>query len=202
MLDLSFFDDDPHTVARNLLGCMLVRTLDEDICSCRIVEVEVYGGVEDASSHANSGRPTKKTASMFDSPGTIYVYSIHRYFCLNVVTSATPDKPSAILIRAAEPLEGMHIMARHRNVDLNAPRGAQKLLSGPGKLCQALAIDRRYDELRYDSKALYFEEGITLPNHQVVCSKRVGLNPKTCGDSVHRPWRYLEQGSRYLSKKA
>lgn len=200
MLDLSFFNRDPHLVARELLGCILVRETPEGVCRCKIVEVEVYGGVDDASSHANSGKPTKKSASMFLEPGTVYVYSIHRYHCLNVVTRPG-EKPSAILLRAAEPLEGLELMATRRDVDLSIKHGKRKLLSGPGKLCQALAIDKAMDGLVYSARCLHFEKGTNFKANEITSSQRIGLNPKTCGDSTHRLWRYTASQSTYLSKK-
>tara|TARA_Y100000588_G_scaffold316104_1_gene344527 strand:+ start:4240 stop:4854 length:615 start_codon:yes stop_codon:yes gene_type:complete len=200
MLDISYFDRDLHTVAKALLGCLLVRQTQEGLCTCTIVEVEAYGGGEDDSSHANSNKPTRKTTSMFMEPGTVYVYSIHKYHCLNVVVRAA-QKPSAILIRAAEPLEGVELMAMRRNIDLNTPRAHLKLLSGPGKLCQALAIDRGEDGLMYDGDELYFEQGVHIPENEILSSPRIGLNPKTCPASVEWPWRYTIRGSRYVSKK-
>ncbi len=201
MLDLSFFDRDPHVVAKELIGCILVRETPEGVCRCKLVEVEVYGGVDDASSHADSGKPTRKSASMFLEPGTVYVYSIHRYHCLNVVTRPG-EKPSAILLRAAEPLEGLELMARRRGVDLSATHGKRKLLSGPGKLCQALAIDTAMDGLVYSAPCLHFERGDSSTTHDITSAPRIGLNPKTCGESVTWSWRYVKSHSRYVSKKA
>lgn len=201
MIPLSFFDREPHQVARQLLGMQLVRHTSRGFCVCRVVEVEVYGGVEDQSSHADGGRPTKKNASMFLAAGTVYVYSIHTHHCLNVVTPATPDKPSAILIRAAEPLDGLELMASRRGVDLESRHALKKLLSGPGKLCQALDINKASDGQSFDEQSLYFAWGQPLSDDEIVCAPRVGLNPKTCGDSVHFPWRYAQDQSMYLSRK-
>lgn len=200
MLNLSFFDDDPHTVARNLLGSTLVRLSPQGLCTAEIVEVEVYGGGEDGSSHANSNKPTKKTRTMFGEPGTVYVYAIHRYYCLNVVTRAG-TRPSAILIRAARPVQGLELMATRRGVELEARHASKKLLSGPGKLCQALAITTQDNGLSFDSELLHIEQGASVPDEDVVRTQRVGLNPKTCGDSVTWPWRYMVRDSPYVSKK-
>ncbi len=199
MLDLSFFDRDPHIVARELLGCILVRETPEGVCRCKIVEVEVYGGVDDASSHADSGKPTKKSASMFLEPGTVYVYSIHRYHCLNVVTRPG-KKPSAILLRAAEPLEGLELMAKRRGMELNQDKDSRKLLSGPGKMCQALDIDRTQDGWMYNNHQLYFEQNKPSCDYEITQTSRIGLNSKTCGESVQWDWRYLLSSSQYLSK--
>lgn len=197
---LSFFDQDPHVVAKRLLGCTLVRHTPQGVCRARLVEVEAYGGVEDSSSHANSGKVTKKNASMFLPPGTIYVYSIHRYHCLNIVTQAG-DKPSAVLLRAAQPLEGLEFMAKRRKVNLSERRGALKLLSGPGKMCQALDVDKGLDGEPWDTQALYLEHGHVVLDEDILLTPRIGLNPKTCGESSNWPWRYRLRDSIYVSRR-
>ena len=198
-LGLDFFDADPHTVARRLLGCTLVRRTSDGERRARLVEVEAYGGGEDPSSHANGGRATRKNASMFSSPGTIYVYSIHRWHCLNVVTQAGL-KPSAVLLRAAQPLEGLDLMAARRGVDLTQRHADRKLLSGPGKMCQALDVDRALDGLSWDTPALYLEHGQTVSEDDILATPRVGLNPKTCGASAGWPWRYRLRDTVYASR--
>jgi DNA-3-methyladenine glycosylase len=131
----SFYHRDPVTVARELLGKLLVRSLDGDFMIGRVVETEAYLAADDPANHAFRGR-TARNAVMFGSPGHAYVYAIHRYHCLNVVTEGE-GVPSAVLIRAVEPLSGVDRMQRQR------PTGhLTTLTSGPGRLCQAFAIDR------------------------------------------------------------
>lgn len=183
------FNQDPHAVARLLLGSILIRQTEEGVCTGRIIEVEAYGGVDDASSHADKGNVTKKNASMFMTPGTVYVYPIHRWYCLNVVTKAA-KKPSAVLIRAVEPLEGLDLMATRRGITLETRKNVRKLASGPGKICQAFGITRQDDGLSCDEDNLFIEQGRLAQNEQIVTSSRVGLNPKTCGESASWHWRY------------
>ena len=133
-----FFDRDPIAVARELLGKRLVRVTQAGICGGRIVETEAYLAQRDSACHASRGR-NKKNATMFGPPGHAYVYVIHARHCLNFVTEAE-GRPSAILIRAIEPLEGIELMRQRR--------GTQRLLDlarGPARLCEALDIDRRHD---------------------------------------------------------
>jgi len=140
ILPAIFYHRDPVTVAQELLGKILVRALPGSILAGRIVETEAYLAANDPASHAYGGR-TARNAAMFGPPGHAYVYLIYgRYYCVNAVTEGA-GVPSAVLIRAVEPLLGMPHMA--------AQRGTNRLLTlanGPGKLCQAFRIDRTLDQ--------------------------------------------------------
>jgi DNA-3-methyladenine glycosylase len=123
------------TVARAMLGKLLVRQTPEGIAGGRIVEVEAYLGGEDPASHSYRGK-TNRNAVMFGPPGHLYVYSIHSRWCMNAVTEE--HKPTAVLIRAAEPLWGLAEMRRRRGRE-----NLRELTTGPARLCEALAVDRR-----------------------------------------------------------
>ncbi len=125
-------------VARELLGRWLLRRTPQGLAGGRIVEVEAYLGPGDPASHSFRGR-TRRNASMFASGGRAYVYAIHSRWCFNVVTDSR-RVPSAVLVRAIEPLLGQELMARRRGTDQ-----LLQLARGPARLCQALAIDRRLD---------------------------------------------------------
>jgi DNA-3-methyladenine glycosylase len=139
-----FYDRDPRKVARELLGKMLLRRDGGKILAGRIVELEAYLGVDDAAAHAASGR-TARNAVLWGPPGHAYVYFIYgNYYCLNV--SCLPDGVAGcLLFRALEPLAGLARMARHRGISELSGRGLRMLTSGPGRLCQALAITRARD---------------------------------------------------------
>jgi DNA-3-methyladenine glycosylase len=125
-------------VARELLSKRLIRTSAEGVTAGRIVEVEAYLARDDPANHAHRGQ-TRRNASMFGPPGHAYVYAIHARFCLNVVTEPA-GVPSAVLIRAVEPLEGIELMQQRRGTtDLT------NLARGPARLCEAFAIDRTLD---------------------------------------------------------
>ena len=131
-----FYNRDSVTVARELLGKVLVRRMPQGLCAGRIVETEAYLAKNDAASHAYRGR-TNRNAAIFGPPGRAYVFSIHQVFCVNVVTE---PEGTAVLIRAVEPLAGIELMAERRG----RVRGCD-LTRGPGNLCQALAIDLKLD---------------------------------------------------------
>ena len=137
-LPCSFYDRDVIAVARDLLGCRLIRLTREGICSGRIVEVEAYLAEHDSACHAARGL-TRKNRSMFGLPGRAYVYPIHSRYCFNVVTQAK-GVPSAVLVRALEPLVGFSLMQQRR-----CREKPLEWVRGPGRLCQAFQIDRRQD---------------------------------------------------------
>lgn len=181
-LSATFYSRPTLEVARDLLGRRLVRALGGQRLAGRIVEVEAYIGEQDLASHAARGR-TGRNRVMYGAPGRAYVYFIYgMYHCLNVVTEAE-GFPAAILIRAIAPDEGLAAMA--------ARRGGQpriNLTSGPGKLCQALAIDRALDG--HDLTAghgLWIEAGEAVGDEAVAATPRVNVG----GDELARrvPWR-------------
>jgi DNA-3-methyladenine glycosylase len=207
-LPASFYDQEPHALARNLLGHDLVRRLDARTLRARIVEVEVYGGIYDAASHSSSGTPTDRTRPMFGEPGTIYVYrSYGIHHCMNVV-APSGERPAALLLRAARPLDGKHHMAVHRGLadrySDEMPRRVEKnLVSGPGKLCEALDVDLSFNEQPiYDGELRIVRglEGADRDDLRIETTPRIGLNPETVGDAVEWEWRYVVGGSDYLSR--
>ncbi len=136
-----FYETDPVTLAKRLIGARLVRTLEDGTCLAgTIVETEAYLGVEDKAAHSVGGRRTARTEAMFARAGTSYVFMTYgMHHCFNVVCGGV-DVPVAVLVRALEPVEGEEEMFVRRGP---AARKATDLCSGPAKLCQALAIDRR-----------------------------------------------------------
>ena len=208
-LPAGFFDQEIHALARDLLGRNLVRVTDAGLVAGRIVEVEVYCGADDPASHASSGVATERNGPMFGPGGRAYVYLIYgMYHCLNVV--APPDgQPGAILIRACEPLAGLDAMAHRRGLGdrYEGPMPARvrrNLMSGPGKLCQAMDIDLALQGASLDRPALRLTGGAPLPSRQterVAATPRIGLNPTTVGEACHWPWRYVVADSPYLSRK-
>jgi len=189
-LSREFFARDTLTVARELLGQRLVRVLDGQRLSGRIVEVEAYVGEEDQASHARCGA-TRRNAPMYGPAGHAYVYFIYgMHYCLNVVTERE-GYPAAVLVRALEPLEGLEVMRVRRGGVPDA-----QLASGPARLCQALEIDRRFDgaDLCAPGALLFLEQDAPVPDEAAACGPRIGVR----GDEVAlaAPWRWYVRGRK------
>jgi len=137
VLQREFYNRDPITVAKELLGKVLVRETPEGITAGVIVETEAYLAQGDPANHAFRGM-TSRNKSMFGPPGLAYVYRIHQVCCLNAVTEPE-GVPSAVLIRALMPIEGLELMRERLGRFDSLPT------TGPGKLCKAMAIDLSLD---------------------------------------------------------
>jgi DNA-3-methyladenine glycosylase len=195
VLPRSFYDRDTIAVARDLLGKVVVRELAGSRLSVKIVETEAYVGPHDKACHASRGM-TERNKVMFGEPGHAYVYFIYgMYYCLNIVTERD-GYPAAVLIRAGEPVEGESVMRELR-------KKAQKredLTSGPGKLCQAMGIDRALNGLDLCRKGpLYVEEGAG-ESFEIVSSKRIGVD--YAGEYKDKPWRFYIRNSPFVSVAA
>lgn len=206
ILPVSYYEQEVHGLARDLLGRVLVRQLDDEVLMAgRIVEVEVYGGLDDLASHGRTGRPSKRSWPMFERAGTSYIYKIYgMYDCLNIAACGVGE-PWAVLIRAVEPLAGIGEMALRRKLVESADGVLEgtilkKIASGPGKMCQAMEIDKRLNGILMDVPQLCVVEGEPVGTGEILESARIGLNPKTCKETTYWPWRYTVAGSGFLSR--
>ena len=184
-----WFERPATAVAPALIGRHLVRRFPDGAqARVRIVETEAYEP-EDPASHAFAG-PTRRNATMFGPAGHLYVYLIYgMHHCLNVVTGG-PGRGSAVLLRAAEPLENLPRLASNRGV-----ADARALCRGPGRLAQALAIDRSLDGIDLlTSHDLWIEPGTAVPRGRLAVTPRVGISVGT-----EAPWRWLESDSRWTT---
>ncbi len=184
--------DDHPTVraARQLLGKLLVRQTDQGRCSGWIVEVEAYLDQADDASHSRCG-PTPRNRSMFLEGGCFYVYQIHQQHCLNWVTCPA-GIGSAVLIRALQPREGIDLMEMRRGT--SDPR---RWTTGPGRLCQALAIDRTLDGLAaIPGGPLWIEPTAfqTQSQLEILATPRIGISRST-----DLPLRFFIDGNLYVS---
>jgi DNA-3-methyladenine glycosylase len=189
-LPRSFFARPSPEVGPDLLGRILVRRVgDGTLLTARIVEAEAYQE-DDPASHSFRGR-TNRTEVMFGPPGHAYVYFTYgMHHCMNVVTGSTGEG-SAVLLRAAEPLEGLEEMSRRRGT--NDPRA---LCSGPGRLGQALGIDRAENGLDLvPGRRLWLLEGAPVAPSKMSVGSRVGITSGT-----ERPWRFSVRGDRFVSR--
>jgi len=187
-LGREFFERYTPEVARDLLGCRLVRVVEGRRLSGAIVETEAYRGRGDPASHAFPGK-TKRNEVMFGDAGHAYVYfSYGFHHCLNVTTER-PGSPGAVLLRAIEPVEGVQDMVLNRRL----AEGVH-VADGPGRLTQALAIDRRLNgEDMVTSDSLFVERGPRPP--KIGRSRRVGI-----ARGIERKWRYFIAGNRHVSR--
>ena len=182
-LQRSFFGRSVHKVAPDLIGTTLLVNGIGGI----IVEVEAYHHTEPAA-HSYRG-PTPRNMVMFGPPGFSYVYrSYGIHWCMNFVCEKE-GIASAVLIRALEPTHGLAVMRRRRGVD--DPRA---LCSGPGKLCEALAISIKENALPLDQPPIALHARIGKVD--VVKGVRIGITK-----AVDLPWRYGLKDSRFLSKR-
>ena len=146
LLPQSFYNREPDVVAQDLLGKLLIRKLDKETLIGRIVETEAYFGPEDPASRARRGK-LPHNSMMWGPPGTLFIYMVHNNWLLNVVTKEEGE-PSAVLIRALEPLQGIETMKR-----LRGKEDIKNLTNGPGKLTKALAITKEFNGLKvFDEK--------------------------------------------------
>lgn len=208
-LSRRFFATDPETLARKLLGCVLVRTLPGgQRLAGEIVETEAYLGIPDTCAHTYGGRRTPRVASMWAAPGTAYVYFTYgMHFCMNVSAGREGD-PVAVLLRALRPTEGLDRMREHRAAGKprKRPLAERDLCSGPGRLCQALAIDRALDGLDLTRAPAPAEPGLTierrktppLADNAISVGPRVGLRGQD--QWVRAPLRFAVAGSPFVSR--
>jgi len=180
-LPLTFYRRSALTVARELLGKVLVHQLPTDRREGRIVETEAYVGEHDLACHASKGR-TRRTEVLFGPPGRAYVYFIYgMYHCFNVVTEPE-GVAAAVLVRAIEPLAGI-------------PEGLGT--DGPGKLCRALGITllQNREDLRGD--VLFIEDAPAVPRSRIERGPRIGVDYS--GIWAQRPYRLWLRGNPFVS---
>lgn len=190
VLPRAFYQRETEIVAREMLGTVLECETEDGLASGIIVETEAYLGEHDLACHAAAGR-TARTEALYGPPGTSYVYFIYgMYWCFNAVTREV-DLPSAVLVRALEPLDGIALMHKRR------PRikNDVDLTNGPGKLCTALGIDGSLSAKSLQRKPLRIREGEPVPDDKVEVTARIGITK--CADW---PLRWIMRGNRFVSR--
>jgi len=189
-LPASFYARPTPVVARRLLGHVLVSEVGGRRTAGRIVETEAYLGPDDPASHGYGARRTRRNASMFERPGTAYVYFTYgMHWCLNAVTERE-GFPAAVLIRALQPLEGLATMRRrrHRSSD-------RELCSGPAKLCQALGVTGREDGVSLTRGRLRIVRQRSRQREAIIVTPRIGITR-----AVDWPLRFSIAGSPWVSR--
>ena len=195
-LPRSFYLQDTVSVARQLLGCTLWRQVKGARLAARIVETEAYLGANDSASHARRGLRSPRNESMYLAGGHAYVYFTYgMHWCMNVVTQEA-GLAEAVLLRAAEPVRGIEWMRERRP---KAKRD-RDLMSGPGKLCAAMSIDRALDGQPLSGKQLW----LTAPDPPVSealieVSTRVGVEGS--GEAASWPLRFYLKNHPHVSRR-
>jgi len=178
-LSACFFACDTIKIAKELLG----KVISVDEIKCRIVETEAYG--QDPASHAFTR--TERSALMYETYGHVYVYLIYgMYNCINFTTE--DGKPGAVLIRAVEPLEKIELLKKRRKTEKII-----NLCSGPGKLCQALGINKQFNGIKLGGKIKLFDDGYKVS--KIGKSSRVGIK-----DGLDLQWRFYIEDNEFVSK--
>ncbi|MBR2182661.1 MAG: DNA-3-methyladenine glycosylase [Acidaminococcaceae bacterium] len=182
-------------LARRLLGCLLIHRTPDGVAGGMIVETEAYIGAIDKACHAYRNR-SERTEIMYHDGGYAYVYFIYgMHYCFNVVTGPEGEG-NAVLIRALEPVVGLELMQKRRNT-----KTVQNLCSGPGKLCQALAITKNeygLDLCAADSplRLLRYRH---IPDAQIVATPRI--NVAYAEEAAAWSWRFYVKENPYVSKR-
>ena len=193
-----FFLDKTKNVAKNLLGKKIIRIIDNKKIVCRIVETEAYIGPMDKASHSFNNKKTKRTKTMYKKGGTIYIYLIYgMYYLLNIVTEKK-DYPSAVLIRAIEPINGIDLIKKNRSIK---SKKDIDLTNGPGKLTQALKIDKSLNGKRLSKRnKIYIEDSKNnIKDIDIVKSKRINIDyAKEWKDKF---LRFYIKDNKFISKK-
>ena len=181
--------------AQDLLGKVLCSSINDKFTSGKIVEVEAYLGSNDRASHSYNNKKTQRTAPMFASGGISYVYlcyGIHHLF--NVVVGEK-NNPCAILIRGLEPVDGVNIMLKRRNLN----NLKNELTNGPGKLTQALGITTQINTESLLGNKIWIEDySIHIDKKDILSSPRIGVD--YAGRDAKLPYRFYINNSKWVSK--
>ncbi|HVZ95808.1 MAG TPA: DNA-3-methyladenine glycosylase [Chitinophagaceae bacterium] len=196
-LPLSFYArKEVVTIAKELIGKILVTNFDGATTSGMIVETEAYVALTDKASHSFGGRRTARNEPMYAGPGTAYVYicyGLHQM--MNIVTNEE-NIPDAILIRAVEPIEGIDIMLQRTGKKM--PDAT--LTRGPGNVGKALGIFKHHSGNHLSGKEMYITYGNTsIPEDRIGISKRIGV--ESAGKDALLPYRFYLKGNKYVSGK-
>ena len=196
-LTLDFYQrDNVVIISKELLGKALFTNFNNEITAGIIVETEAYAGITDKASHAYGGKRTKRTETMYAAGGCAYVYlcyGMHHMF--NVVTNVE-GVPHAVLIRAVQPLDGIDIMLRRRNLE----NISNRLTAGPGILSQAMGISIHISGKSLLDKQIWIENrdnNNPLKDFKIISSPRVGV--QYAGKDASNPWRFQIENSPWVS---
>ncbi len=190
-LPVAFFRQPAEVVAAELLGKTVISSVGGLVTAGKIVETEAYLGYDDPASHGYLHRRNARNAALFGPPGLWYVYlSYGMHWCANLVCQRA-GLASAVLLRALEPLEGLEVMRERRGALPD-----RQLCSGPGRLCQALGIDRALDGVPMSDGPVVVLQGETVASSAIAATPRIGITK-----AADWPLRFHLAGSQWTSRK-
>lgn len=197
ILDREYFSHNPLFVARDILGSVLIHETKNGRIAGKIVETEAYYGEDDLACHASHGK-TERTKTLYENGGVLYIYLNYGIFYLTNIVCDREGMPGAILLRAAEIIEGDGLVKtsldNHRFVRSNS-----YLATGPGKLSVAFGLDRLHNglDVTQQKNKIYIQKNFNK-NQSIVEAKRVGVDyAKHCRDYL---WRFYIKDNIYVSK--
>ena len=191
-LSRSFYLRDTLIVAPALLGKIFVLQRGRSLLTGLIVEVEAYLR-DDPASHSFRGM-TERNSVMFWKGGHLYVYFTYgMHFCANIVTGAK-GTGEAILIRAVEPISGIPIMKRRR--EMSTVKNVRQLTNGPAKFAQAFGITREHSGIDLCTANCYILDSPVIPSHHIIQTTRIGIST-----AREMPWRWYIKDNPWVSKK-
>lgn len=191
-----YLGTDVVSSSRQLLGKVLATRVDGVYTAGIITETEAYAGAIDRASHAFGNRRTARTEVMFGEGGRAYVYLIYGIHCLFNVVIGPEEVPLAVLVRGIEPLEGVGIMLRRRQLKEVKPQ----LGAGPGAAAQALGITRLLngEDLTQSNQIWIEDRGIKVPAADIASGTRVGV--AYAQEDALLPYRFFIKGNPFVSK--
>lgn len=180
-------------VAQQILGKFIVKAENQERLVGKIVETEAYIGPDDKASHTFGGEKTERNKAVFLQGGHVYIYLVYGMYWMFNITTGRENQPECILIRALEPTEGIEVMQQNRNATV------QNLTNGPGKLCQALGLDKGYygEDLVQSSRIWLEDRGLNIENNRIGCSPRVGID--YAEEWAKKPWRFYIKDNAFVS---
>lgn len=190
-----YLNTDVVQAARDLLGKVIYTNIDDQVTAGTIVETEAYCGTTDKACHAYPNKRTKRTQTMFMIGGTAYVYFLYGMHSMFNVVTGNDGVASAVLIRAVEPLEGLDIIKKRRNLK----KPGTNLTAGPAVLAKALGITTDDDMTDLLGDKIWLEDvGNKYADDEIIASPRVNID--YAEEAVDFPWRFRVKGNKWCSK--
>lgn len=198
LLPIEFYlKSDVVSLARDLIGKLIVSEIEGAMTSGIIVETEAYKAPEDKASHAYNNKLTSRTMTMFEEGGISYIYLVYGFHHLFNVVTGSEGTAHAILVRAIQPVENIELMMSRRSSDSLS----YNLTNGPGKWTEAMGINRGLNGVKLympDSPIKIYRTENIYTEKEIISSPRVGI--PYAEDYIDKPWRFRLKGNAWIGK--